>query len=315
MALVARSAEGLRALLGIVQRHCRDLGMALSYPKCMVLSSYKDVWEMFDGGEVVGCLHKVIQCKYLGVETCLSPSRGALAMRRRALSLASRYKATCLRVARDGPDIVDLAMTLWCNVALPSILFGCECVPFTVSAIEEINRHQTSVGKFALGLPGCAPNVSSAAILGVRSFQQELYSRQLKFMVRLMGQSSDRWSKDAYLDHLLGGWPSPYIRYMARVRDEVGMLRWPSSVKHVDIVIEHHFLSRTNKELRRLELPALQSVPKRARLAYVNESTASKVWWSTCTLTCPSTCTCTFSCTCTWACNSDNTHDDTRACT
>ena len=278
MALVARCPEGLRALLEIVQRHCKELGMTLAYPKCMVLSTYKDVWEMYSGDEVVGCLNKAIQCKYLGMETCLSPSKGALAMRRRALSLASRYHATCLRVARDGPDVVDLAMTLWSNVALPSILFGCEYVPFNVSTIQEISRHQNGVGKFTLGLQTCAPNVSSAAILGIRSFQEELYSRQLKFMVRLVGQSADRWSKDAYLDHLHGGWPSVYIQYMARVRDEVGMMRWPTSYKHVDIVINQFFLSRTNKELRRLELPALQSVAKRARLDYVNESAASKVW-------------------------------------
>ena len=251
--------------------------MSLSYSKCMVLSSHKDVWEMCSGGEVVGCLNKVVQCKYLGLETSLSPSQGALAMRKRAISIGNRYRAACLRIARDGPDVVDLAMTLWNNVAMPSILFGCEYVPFNESTIRELDRHQSSVGKFTLGLPSGAPNVSTAAVLGVRSFRVELYSRQLKYFVRLLSQSSDRWSKDAFLDHLHGGWPSTYVRYMASVRDEVGMLRWPASNKHVDIVLNHFHLSRTNQELKRLNLPAVQSVAKRARLEHVNESPASTV--------------------------------------
>ena len=200
--LIARTAEGLRELLKIVQLHCSDLRMTLSVVKSKVMSSSHDVWEFFDGGDIIGCLEKVLEFKYLGVETSLSPFKSGNAMRRRATALASSYRGACIRLARDGPDIIDLAMSLWSNIAMPSLLFGCETIPFTHQAIDEISRQQSSVGKFNLGLPSCAPNISTSVILGLKPFKELLYSAQLKYYVRLSKQPNDRWSKDAFLDNL-----------------------------------------------------------------------------------------------------------------
>ena len=138
--LVARTAQGLRELLKVVQTHCVDLKMKLSIVKSKVMSRTMDTWELFDDDEVVGCLDKVVNFKYLGVESNLSPFKGAMAMKRRAMTAARRYKAACLRVARDGPDVVDIAMATWLNIGMPAIFFGCESVVFSDSCMAEINR-------------------------------------------------------------------------------------------------------------------------------------------------------------------------------
>ena len=275
--LIARTAEGLRELQKIVQHHCSLLCMKLSISKSKVMSSSHDVWELFDGDQIVGCLSKVIQFKYLGVETCLSSFKTGKAMMKRATSLANSYRGSCIRIADDGPDIVDLAVSLWMNVAMPSILFGSETIPFTQQSIEEISRNQSRVGKFSLGLPSCSPNISTAVILGLKSFKELLYSAQLKFYVRLSNQSNARWSKDALRDNISGGWPSPYIKMLSKIKQEVGMFKWPVSFRHVDIVLNHHFLESTNSEMRRLNLPALLPLSKRQRMNHVNESPESKV--------------------------------------
>ena len=275
--IIARTAEGLRELQKIVQHHCSRLRMKLSISKSKVMSSSHDVWELYHGDEIIGCLEKVLQFRYLGVETCLSPSKSGRAMMKRATALASRYRGACIRISDDGPDIVDLAMSLWTNVAMPSLLFGCETVPFTEQAISEISRHQSSVGKFNLGLPACSPNISSTVILGLKPFKQLLYAAQLKFYVRLSNQSRQRWSKDALLDNLSGGWPSPYIKMLSQIKQEVGMVKWPVSNRHVDIVLNHHFLEQTNSEIQRLNLPALVPLSKRQRMNHVDESSESKV--------------------------------------
>ena len=198
-------------------------------------------------------------------------------MMKKATSLAKQYRGTCIRLGHDGPDVVDLAMSLWCNIAMPSLLFGSECVRFSQQVIEDISRQQSSVGKFTLGLPVCAPNVSTPAILGLKSFKELLYSTQLKFFVRLFNQPNDRWSKDALLDNIFGGWTSPYLNHLASIRSEVCMDRWPVSVKEVDVVLEHHFLKVTNDEIERLSLPALEPLAKRRRMDHVNESLDSQV--------------------------------------
>ena len=275
--LVARDADGLRRLRDIVQHHCSLLDMKISVSKSKVMSSTQDVWELFQDDEVVGALDKVLQFKYLGVQTKLSTSKGAALMLKRASTLACSYRKQCLAIADDGPDIVDIALSLWLNVAMPSILYGCEVVPFTKTVIEEIERHQSRVGKFALGLPLSTPNISSTSILGMRPFKELLYGAQLRFLVRLFKQDDRRWSKDAFRDHLEGGWQSPYVKYIGEIRDELGLPRWPHSAGEVRLALSSHFTRITNEEILRLNLPALEPPAKRARMSFVGESEESQV--------------------------------------
>ena len=64
---------------------------------------------------------------------------------------------------------------------------------------------------------------------------------------------------------------------LSQIKQEVGMLKWPVSARHVDIVLSHHFMEQTNSEIRRLKLPALVPLSKRQRMSHVNESPESKV--------------------------------------
>ena len=275
--LISRTPEGLRTLHNIVLQHCSSLNMTLSVSKSKVMSCSKDVWELFDQQEIVGCLDKVIQFRYLGVQTCLQPSQAAREMHKRASSISLSYRNACLRIARDGPDIVDLASCLWLNVAIPSLFFGAETISFTGKTIEDISKHQSSIAKFTLGLPSCAPNVSGAAILGLKPVKQILFSSQLKFYLKVSRLSDDRWAKDALLDHLGGGWVNPYVKLLSDIKNEVGMFRWPLSQAHIEAALAGHFLVKTNSEIRRLSLPALEPLAKRARMQHVNESFESQV--------------------------------------
>ena len=276
--LISNSPEGLRHLQEIVQKHVKELKMKLSVKKSKVMSCSSDLWEILDEDEIIGCLEKVLRFKYLGIETCLSPAKTSAAMMRRATNRASSYKGTCMRLAYDGPDVVDLALSIWNNIAIPSLLFGCEFIPFSSHAIQSISRTQSSIGKFTLGLPVCAPNVASTALLGIKPFKQLLFSAQLKFFVKVFNQPEERWSRDALMENILGGWRSPYIDLLSSIKSEVGMFNWPSSFKEVDLILEHHFLSVTNKEIKRLDLPALEPLTKRRRMDHVNESTNSEVY-------------------------------------
>ena len=196
IALIARDADGLRMLRDIVQKHCKELNMTLSVSMSKVMSTAHDLWELFECDAVIGTLEKVLEFKYLGIKTQLNPRRSALAMMERAKSLANSYRKTCIY---DGPDSVDLSLCLWQNVAIPSILYGCEIVPFSSSAISKIERHQSAVGKFSMGLPVSAPNISTTAILGVAPFKETLYSAQLQYLSKLFKQDDRRWSKDHFL--------------------------------------------------------------------------------------------------------------------
>ena len=114
-------------------------------------------------------------------------------------------------------------------------------------------------------------------VLGVKPFRELLYTAQLKYLLRLFNQDDRRWSKDAFLDLLKGSWSSLYIKYMTELKKEVGLSRWPRSLKEIKIALESHFLTQTNKEIDRLALPVLEPLAKRARLDFVNETRESQV--------------------------------------
>lgn len=275
--LIARTADGLRSLLRIVQQHCLDLKMNLSVTKCKVMSKSSDSFEVFQDEEVVGSLDKVLRFRYLGLECELSPFKTAKAMKDRAIRMSRSYKTACMRIARDGADMVDTAMALWTGIARPSLLYGCEIVPFTDGAIEEIERQQSSLGKSILGLPRTAPNLSAEVLLGMKPIRQILYSMQLKFYLRVQKQEGSRWSKDALLDHLRGTWHSPYIQFIHRIKQEVGMNRGPVSFRHVDLVLNYHFLKKLNDKIFKLDLPGLMQVSKLEMANHVDETQESQV--------------------------------------
>ena len=279
--LVARSAQGLRNLLELVQFHCKDLRMQLSPKKCKIMSKSGEDFTIELEDESEFCLEKVLRFRYLGLECELSPARTAKAMKDRAISVARKYKGACLRIAKDGPDVVEIAVALWENIAKPSLKFGCEAVPFTKTAIDEVMRQQVGIGKSALGLPQTAPNISVEVLLGLKPFKEELYRMQLKFYYKLCTQDEKRWSKDALLDHLLGGWRSPYLIYISEVKKEVGMFRGPVSNRHVDIVLDYYGLKLLNNRIDELNLPAMHRVKKREKSSHVDESPESQVMATT----------------------------------
>ena len=280
--LIARTAEGLRLLLRIVQRHCEDLKMNLSVTKCKVMSKSKDSFEVWQDDEVCGSLDKVLRFRYLGLECELSPAKTAIAMKNRAIKIARSYRMACMRIARDGPDMVETAVALWTGVARPSLLYGCEIVPFTEGAVQELERQQSSLGKSSLGLPRTAPNLSTEVLLGMKSVKHVLYASQLKFYLRIQKQEKSRWSKDALLDHLTGSWHSPYIEFIYKIKKEVGMVRGPVSSHHVDLVLNFHFLRDLNKRISNINIPGLMRVSRRGVANHVDESMESQVVYCVC---------------------------------
>ena len=97
---------------------------------------------------------------------------------------------------------MDMIVATWCNVAVPSILYGTEMVPFSETTILEIERTQNQVAKYALGVPLGTAGVCAQLDLGMKPFRQLLYEHQLKFYIRVLNLDNKRWVKQAlHLPH------------------------------------------------------------------------------------------------------------------
>lgn len=174
-----------------------------------------------------------------------------------------------------GPDVVDVVLCTWSNVAIPAILAGCEMIPFTDTKLQEIERLQSQVAKFALGVASTFPNVSCQSELGLKPFKQLLYERQIKFFFRLLFLPCDRWSHQALLDHMSGTWASPYMSYICSLRTELGIFvstHLPSFWKPKS---SEYFLAKCNLTLSGYQWMRPLETLSRAR--YVSENELSAV--------------------------------------
>ena len=131
--LVSKTAAGLKKLFHLVKSHCDRLLLEINTAegKSEVISPGDDFWDILDmDGEVELSLRQVLEYKYLGLETTSSILKTCMAKRAKCVKIANKYKFACLHLGKRGPDVVDATLATWTNIALPSILFGCEAIIF-----------------------------------------------------------------------------------------------------------------------------------------------------------------------------------------
>ena len=179
--LCSPTAEGLKRLLFLSQQEARNLKLTISIKKSMVMSCSHDSWDLYDTeGEVYTSLEKIQEYKYLGVETFNTMHKVSTAKQEKCIKAASRYRASCRYLSRQGPDVIDLSVCAWMNVAVPAMLYRVEGIFFTDTTIEELERQQARWAKDTLCLPSGTPNVVAQLLLGVPTIKELIYVKQLK---------------------------------------------------------------------------------------------------------------------------------------
>ena len=154
-------------------------------------------------------MRQAMEYSYLGLETSASIKRTTVSKQSKCLRLAQKYKFACLHIGKSGPDIVDVALATWNNVALPSILYGFESIVFSETTILGLERTQSEIAKHILGLSTNTVNVCAQTELGIIPYRFYLYHAQLRFYFRVLYLPDSRWVKKALLEHLSLSWTSP----------------------------------------------------------------------------------------------------------
>ena len=281
LVLLAREPDGLINLLSLIKKHADILKMEINTDKdkSEVISpdgDAGDLWQVMDGdGNTVLSLCQVLKYKYLGTTTMDSMRKISTEKQKQCINKAHRYKGSCMFMSRDGPDVVDMILATWCNVALPAILYGTEMVPFSETTILEIERTQSQVAKYALGVPISTPGICAQFELGMKSFRHLLYEHQLKFYVRVLNMDEGRWAKQAMLDHLSLRWKSPYIKNILAIRSKIGLYDLPMKQHRLVTFLNEYFVNSANQSLNLYSLPWIRPVKRLKRKLYVKEDAAS----------------------------------------
>jgi hypothetical protein len=273
--LLSPTAAGLKKLLALTQKHFNLLQLSFSKTKTQVISNSTTDFNIFgDTDEEIFTLEKVLMYKYLGLETHRSLFKTIVEKQRKAIVKAKQFKGACLSIANRGPDVSFLASCLWLNVALPTILYACESIPFSETHIATLNRIQSQLAKCLLGIPITSPNFVAQTELGFPHLAQSLWSIQLNSYLRWRDLPYDRWPKKAMLEHLSGKWKSSYFEYITEVKNTIS-LPFIFSKEMTKNYLDRYFISKLNDEIACSRLPAFRPVERISRSNFVNESETS----------------------------------------
>ena len=270
--LVGRSRGELMDLISRVKRHCDGLKLVISVEKSQVVSPQGEgVWDIGGEGEEILSLKAVLSYKYLGTETTLLMSSTGSKRQQKCIRTAQRYRYACHYVGKTGPDVMDVVLATWSNIAIPAILSGCEVIPFSEQTIEAIECIQAKLAKAVLCLPASTPNICAQTELGLKPFRLLLWQHQLSFYLRALTLPSKRWVSMALEDHLSGSWESPYMVYITKVRQKVNLLEMAPSQKYLKEHLESWALEEVNSRVSRLSCTSVNQLGGFARELYVCE--------------------------------------------
>ena len=280
LVLFSKSARGLTLLIEIVKRNCDKLKMLVSIKKSHVISpDERVVWTVIEeDGSTSLSLKKVLEYKYLGIQTFQTYFKTVQNWQKRSVALANKYKWACQALSRTGPDTVLLGLMAWTAVAGPSIRFGCESIPFADCHIDSIERYQSQLFKTLLHLGSSCPNICTQTEFGVKFFRHQLYIQQLTFYTRLLKMDKTRWPFMALMEHLKKPTKSPYFKYIYRIRSELGLLEAPLTSDFLQSTADSHFLSVVNAKLSQHKLPAMTELSGLSSQPYLCESVGAQYY-------------------------------------
>ena len=267
--LISRTARGLKRLLELVQHHAMDLKLEISEEKSQVISPSQDRWNITSEDGSVISLKQVLHYKYLGIETFSTIFKTICHQLKRCVTIAKKYMFACLHLSRASSDPVRLALASWESIAVPSILFGCESIPFSEAKMIDLERIEGKVAKMVLGVPVNTSIICAQSELGIKPIRMCIYLRQLKFYFRVLSLPSNRWVKVAMMDHLSGQWKSPYIEYICKLRSKLGLQDEPPTMRYLKRHVTRWALDRANDSISSLNLPFVEPLTAFKRAEYV----------------------------------------------
>ena len=154
IALIARTSLELKGLIKKVKNICNELKLQISLEKSQIVSPEGEGdWDIMDDRDEILSLKSVLSYKYLGTETTLLMSSTGSKKQKKCVRTAQRYRYACHYVGRTGPDMIDVVLATWNNIAIPTILSGCEVIPFTEETIEAIESSVVTRSDYRCSAP------------------------------------------------------------------------------------------------------------------------------------------------------------------
>ena len=261
--LAANNETSLNGLKSVLEQWARDFRMRISHKKTQVISHSENVeWCIADPetGEPL-TLEQVEEYRYLGVTQKLTLRRTTNEKTRQMLEKTMTYVNLILRLRATTADKVATYLAIWQNVALPSILYGCEALPIPMDVIDSIQLSQNKIGKILLGVPKSTANETVAIELGLKPILLLVLTAKIKFVMKCKNHGGCMASKRCLtlLENIRN---SDYLSNLKSLLSQVNLTYEDINLDFVNLV-DTHFKSLLFNALRYKKSLALLPTPSK----------------------------------------------------
>ena len=224
LCVIGKSRKALDDLMLKVRSFFNDHHLQISVTKSKIISSEASTEKIsFPSSSSLPpiSLDQVLTYKYLGIPLSCSPYCLFKSFNDQVKRRAQTFLGRVLSLVKSGPNRSDLAYSLWTNVALPSILYGCDVIPLNDGTIKEIAKCQSAVGRFILQVPSSSSNACVHIDAGLKPIWSVVAEKVLLYAHSTMIKPSSFWPKLAMDENISLGVKSAYTRYLLRWKTDL----------------------------------------------------------------------------------------------
>ena len=248
--IVGKSVKEIREKIKLTQLWCKDNKMEVNFDKTKILDKNKDrlwpVWSLTsDDREHI---ESVPSFSYLGVPITFKRSVQWTndPHSKQIIARAKKYKSAIYRISVESIDKGEAIKAAWENIAIPSILFGCETTVFTKKTLVTLEQIQCQVARLCLGVRSDTSGLGARVEAGMMRMSSRIMLNQLNYLNNVIQRSSESNVYQAWLENINGQWSSPLRKLWNDIKDRSrtrGIVS-PKKVKSVVVAYENLFIHR-----------------------------------------------------------------------
>ena len=194
--LLSESSEDLQRMLDITTEYGMDFNVKFSSEKSQVMVvngeeiDKERTWTLAGEG-----ITRTRQYKYLGMRV---DEKGCEGTKDERIARANQWWGRLGSVARCRANKYEVVRGVWKGMAVPSLLYGLETIPWTVKDIDKLEMVQRRVGRLTLGANKYVAVEAIRGDMGWSTFKERIDKGILGYILRLEEMEERSWARKVY---------------------------------------------------------------------------------------------------------------------
>ena len=217
--LIAEEEEMMQKIVDIAVDYSREFSLKFSINKCgvMVINGESEDGKNIKMGNEI--LNRVNKYNYLGV---IFDEMGASGAKNNRIFRANQWWGRLCSTSKFRANGYEVTRGIWKSIAVPSLMYGMDVVPWSLSEVKKMDTIQNKIGRLALGANKFVGVEAIRGEMGWSTFDERYMKGKLKYKVRIEKMEENRWVKKICRE---AGNKSNWMRNCAGIVNKGGLAR------------------------------------------------------------------------------------------